>query len=214
MIKLLSILILLMFPHGLRTGAIEEYLKANLINYDSFEYRLLPTEANLNKMSIDESREFILKNKYGYIPVVVKGKNGERKSLITVRLKLMKKVLVANRLIRRGESISSGDFTFREEDVTGLRFPPLTSFTEDENLKSKINIREGEILTRNMIEKGAAIFAGNKVKAVYASGAVVVTFDAEARSAGRVGEVIRVKRNDGIIFKGKIINKNEVKIVE
>ncbi len=214
MINLLYILILLMFPHGLRTDAIKEYLHANLINYDSFEYRLLPTESNIKSMSIDESREFVLKNKYGYIPVIIKGKNGERKSLITVRLKLMKKVAVANRLIRRGENISPEDFTIREADVTGLRFPPVISLRDKGNLKSKVNIREGEILTRNMIEQGEIIYAGNKVKAVYSTGAVMVTFDAEARSAGKVGEVIRVKRNDGIIFKGKIINKYEVKIVE
>ncbi len=214
MTYLLSILILLMFPHGLKLDTIEEYLHANLIDFDSFEFRLLPNENELKSMKIDESREFILKNKYGYIPVVIKGKNGERKSLITVRLKLMKKVAVANHLIRRGEKISPEDFVFRSADVTNLRSEPVTLINANENLKSKVNIRKGVVLTKNMIEQGEMIFTGNKVKAIYEKGDVVITFDAEARTSGRAGEIIRVKRNDGIIFNGKIINRSEVKIIE
>ena len=65
-----------------------------------------------------------------------------------------------------------------------------------------------------MVEKGKTVFAGNKVTAVYQNGVVQVTFPAIVRISGRVGEIIRVKRNDGIIFKAKVINNKEVEIVE
>ncbi len=215
MIHFLYILFFVLFAQGLSPDTIESYLRANLIDFDSFEYRVVSQDIGKDEnISIDYSRTFLRKNKYGYIPIILKGKLGKRKSLLTVRLKLLKKVAVANHTIRRGETISKDDFVLKTKDVTGLRFPPITTLDGKVNFKARVNIRDGEILTDNMIEKGETIFVGNRVNAIYESGVVVVSFPAEARSSGRIGDLIRVKRNDGIIFKGKVINNKEVKIIE
>ena len=215
MIISLFILILMLFPRGISDDAIHDYLEANLINYDSFSYRLLqPVQNTKGTIKIDMSRNFILKNRYGYIPIVIEEGKVKRKSLIAVRLKLMQKVLVANRTIKRGERLSAEDVKITIKDVTDLKVKPAKTVNEISGMQARTNIRDGKIVTGNMIEKGKTVFAGNKVTAVYKNGVVQVTFPAVVRIAGKVGDVIRVKRDDGIILKAKVINNKEVEIVE
>jgi len=215
MIISLFILILMLFPRGISDDAIHDYLEANLINYDSFSYRLLqPVQNTKGTIKIDMSRNFILKNRYGYIPIVIEEGKVKRKSLIAVRLKLMQKVLVANRTIKRGERLSAEDVKITIKDVTDLKVKPAKTVDEISGMQARTNIRDGKIVTGNMIEKGKTVFAGNKVTAVYKNGVVQVTFPAVVRIAGKVGDVIRVKRDDGIILKAKVINNKEVEIVE
>ncbi len=215
MIISLFILILMLFPRGISDNAIHDYLEANLINYDSFSYRLLqPVQNTKGTIKIDMSRNFILKNRYGYIPIVIEEGKVKRKSLIAVRLKLMQKVLVANRTIKRGERLSAEDVKITIKDVTDLKVKPAKTVNEISGMQARTNIRDGKIVTGNMIEKGKTVFAGNKVTAVYKNGVVQVTFPAVVRIAGKVGDVIRVKRDDGIILKAKVINNKEVEIVE
>jgi flagella basal body P-ring formation protein FlgA len=215
MTNLLFILILMLFPRGISEGEIHNYLEANLINYDSFSYRLLqPLQDTKGAIQIDMKRNFILKNRYGYIPVVIEEGKVKRKSIIPVRLKLMQKVLVANRTIKRGERLSAEDVKLTLKDVTDLKFKPINRVDEISGMQARTNIYDGKVLTSNMIEKGKTVFAGNKVTAVYQNGVVEVTFPAVVRIAGRVGDVIRVKRDDGIILKAKVINNKEVEIVE
>jgi flagella basal body P-ring formation protein FlgA len=205
----------MLFPRGISDNAIHDYLEANLINYDSFSYRLLqPVQNTKGTIKIDMSRNFILKNRYGYIPIVIEEGKVKRKSLIAVRLKLMQKVLVANRTIKRGERLSAEDVKITIKDVTDLKVKPAKTVNEISGMQARTNIRDGKIVTGNMIEKGKTVFAGNKVTAVYKNGVVQVTFPAVVRIAGKVGDVIRVKRDDGIILKAKVINNKEVEIVE
>jgi len=205
----------MLFPRGISDDAIHDYLEANLINYDSFSYRLLqPVQNTKGTIKIDMSRNFILKNRYGYIPIVIEEGKVKRKSLIAVRLKLMQKVLVANRTIKRGERLSAEDVKITIKDVTDLKVKPAKTVDEISGMQARTNIRDGKIVTGNMIEKGKTVFAGNKVTAVYKNGVVQVTFPAVVRIAGKVGDVIRVKRDDGIILKAKVINNKEVEIVE
>jgi flagella basal body P-ring formation protein FlgA len=205
----------MLFPRGISEGEIHDYLEANLINYDSFSYRLLqPLQDPKGTIQIDMKRNFILKNRYGYIPVVIEEGNVKRKSLIPVRLELMQKVFVANRTIKRGERLSAEDVKLTLKDVTDLKFKPIKRVDKISGMQSRTNIYDGKIITGNMLEKGKTVFAGNKVTAVYQNGVVEVTFPAVVRIAGRVGDVIRVKRDDGIILKAKVINNKEVEIVE
>lgn len=200
---------------GANQDAIENYLRANLIDYAKFEYRVINPQIFEGKdYTIDYSRNFLLKNRYGYIPVILKnGKYGER-TFIRVNLKLYKKVLVAERRIRRGEKVTPADFKEEVRDVSTLRGVALTDYSQIADARTRLNIREDAILTADMVEKNDDIFAGEKITAVYVNGSVAVSFPVIARSGGRKGETIRVQRNDGIIFKAKIVNEKEVTILE
>ena len=194
---------------------IEDYLRANLLGYANFEYRILNARNIENAdFTIDYGREFKLKNHYGYIPVIIKDGKYTRNTFVTVNLKLYQKALVASRRIRRSEKISRADFQLRICDVTNLRGKAVSDFSLIKNSRMRVNLRVGEILTEEMLEKNDDVYAGEKVTAIYSNGTVAVSFPAIVRRGGKRGEIIRVQRKDGIIFKAKVINKNEVTILE
>ncbi len=196
-------------------NVIENYLRANLIDYANFEYRVINARNFEGKdFTIDYDREFTLKNHYGYIPVKLKKGKYEERTFIRVNLKLYKKTLTARRKIKRGEKIGAEDFQLKINDVTNLRGLPVSDFSQIENSRARLNIREGEIITLDMIEKIDDVIPGEKITALFESGSVAVSFPVLARSGGKIGETIRVQRKDGIIFKAKILNKNAVTIIE
>ncbi len=209
------ILVIAFLLGGSNQKAIENYLRANLIDYVNFEYRVInPQKFEKANFRIDYSREFTLKNHYGYIPVIVKNGKYEERTFIPVNLKLYKKALVAARKIRRGEIVGKEDFQIRICDVTKLREKPVSGYAELENSRAKMNIREGAILTKGMIEKNDDVFAGEKITALYSNKTVAISFPVVARSGGKKGETIRVQRKDGIVFKAKVMNKKLVTILE
>ncbi len=200
---------------GVNQNAIENYLRANLMDYANFEYRLVnPQKLEGKNYAIDYDREFTLKNRYGYIPVIIKNGKYEERTFVRVKLKLYKRTLVAGRKIKRGELLSRSDFQIRISDVTDLRGRALSDFSQIENSRARLNLREGEIVTADAVEKNDDIYPGEKVTALYRNGTVAVSFPVIARSGGRAGETVRVQREDGIIFKAKVLNKKEVTILE
>ena len=213
---MLNLLLVIAFLLGGSNGKlIENYLRANLIDYVNFEYRVInPQKFEKANFKIDYSREFLLKKHYGYIPVIVKNGKYKERTFITVNLKLYKKALVAARKIRRGEIVGKEDFQIRICDVTKLREKPVSDVAEIENSRARMNIREGAILTQGMIEKNDDIAPGEKITALYSNKTVAISFPVVARSGGKKGETIRVQRNDGIVFKAKVMNKKLVTILE
>ena len=200
---------------GAKNGVIEDYLRSQLIDYANFKYRVVNSQKFADKnWFIDYGREFTLKNHYGYIPIILKNGKYEERTFITVNLKLYRRTLVAVRKIRRGEKLFPADFETRISDVTKLRSEALTDYSQIENCRAKMNVREGAVVTRDMVEKTDDIAPGEKITAIYANGTVAVSFPAVARSGGKKGEIIRVQRKDGIIFKAKVLNKKQVTILE
>lgn len=210
-----TLLVILLLFGGINKNVIDNYLRSNLMDYDKFEYRIVnPQILENGNYKIDYSRQFRLKNHYGYIPLIIKKGKYQERTFLTVNLKLFRKAFVSVRKIRRGENVSKADFILKLCDVTNLREKPITDLSLIENSRTIVNIRENSILTNGMIEKKDDVFAGEKITAVYNNGSVLVSFPVVVRSGGKKGETIRVQRKDGIIFKAKVINKNEVAILE
>ena len=77
-----------------------------------------------------------------------------------------------------------------------------------------MNIGENAILQENMIETLPDIKAGDKVFAYSTVGTVTVTFPVSVREDGRIGETVRVVRDDRLTFKAVIVSSDKVKIIE
>lgn len=82
------------------------------------------------------------------------------------------------------------------------------------NLQASVNIGENAILQENMIEKQPDVKAGDKVFAYSTVGSVTVTFPVSIREDGRIGETVRVVRDDKLIFRAVVIDSKNVKIIE
>ena len=200
---------------------INSYLKKNLSEYKKFEYELISLPGGLNKfdskkLEIDFTRSFKGQNGFGFIPVTLdNGKRGSTNGVVTLRLKLYQDVFVASRDLKRYTVLSEGDFIIQEKDVTGQKYLPSPEISfSDEQYRLKANLSANEILLVNHFEKVPLVKIGSRVEAIFVKSNVEISFPATAREDGRLGEVIRITREDKRILNAEIISPSQVKIVE
>lgn len=205
---------------GESSSELDSYLNMKLADYKKYEYEIvsLPSivkSINDDRISISSDREFKINYGYAYIPVEIKG-SGENtmQSVVTIKMNLFNEVFVANKKIRKGDVITASDFSFVEEEVTHLRNATVKNITEFNNHQAAMNIADGAILQDNMIVTQPDIKAGNKIYAFSTVGSVTVSFPAYAREDGRIGETVRIVRDDKLTFKALIVNSQQVKIIE
>ncbi|MBK7104417.1 MAG: flagellar basal body P-ring formation protein FlgA [Ignavibacteriae bacterium] len=192
---------------------IENYLKKHLSNFKKYEYEI--TKPGNKNIIPDESREFKLENNYAYVPVNYFMQNGETKQgIITLKMKLYQDVLVSTRNINKDEELNLGDFIIEEKEITSLRTEPILNFDNINKFRARINISSESVIGKNMVEVIPDVKIGDNVNAVYSKGIIHISFNAAARTEGKVGDVIKIRTEDKKIFKAVIINYNTVKIVE
>lgn len=128
--------------------------------------------------------------------------NKLRRVEIPVRIKLVKEVLVAKKMISRGETIS--------DENTLVERKELPSSINPEDIKSelilgkiaKYSIVKGTILSKDLVQEPLAIRRGEKVRVVVLSGKVQINTYGVALNDANAGEQVRVRRegNGGIII--------------
>ena len=203
-----------------RNTELDSYLNRKLADYNKYEYEVISlpsyvSSINDERISISSDRDFRINYGYAYIPVDIKLSNENiSQSVVTVKVNLYTEVYVANRRIRRGDIISLTDFTIKEEEVTHLRNGVVKDTAKINNHQASINIAEGAILQDNMIETIPDLRVGDKAFAYSSVGSVLVSFPVTVREKGRIGETVRVVRDDGLTFKALIVASNKVKIIE
>ena len=212
-VNILSLLIITNSNQGLNLDA---FLHDQLSDYSRIEYTIVsPSNIDLTKCKIDDSRDTKLAGKFAYLPIKETNSNGSSNNkLITVKLKLFKNVLVANRNLSKKEFLNKNDFRIAEKEVASLRSAPVNIAVHISDYRSKLRISEKTVLEGNMLEKIPDIKVGDRVEAMFINNSVNISFAVTARSEGVVGDIIKIKRDDKKIFKAKIINNNSVKIIE
>ncbi|MDP4172802.1 MAG: flagellar basal body P-ring formation chaperone FlgA [Bacteroidota bacterium] len=197
---------------------IENYLKEQLKGYEKFEFELVSSPATKpsDKISIDQDRQFRLSGNMAYVPVKIYSIDGRNSSssLLSVRVKLYKMIFVATTAIKYGTELKESNFVQKLSDVAQLRGLPVEDLKEISSTKSKFNIREGDILTKESIQPLPLIRNGEKVVAIFSSGNLSITLDAAARQDGAKGDIIRIVTPDKKLFKAKVVDENSVIIQE
>jgi flagella basal body P-ring formation protein FlgA len=193
----------------------DKYLKKNLSQYESFEYSVLQNRSEFKTIKIIEDREFSLNGNLVYVPVEGITKDGRSvKSIITIRVKLYKSILVAAKQLERAQVFTPADFVLRKMDITQIKGTTLTSVKGIDTFRARIILRQGEPVIVENIEPKPIILTGDKVEAKLTSGSVVVSFDVFSRQDGIPGCVITVISKDKKQYKAKVIDSQNVTIVE
>ena len=163
------------------------------------------SKGDIKKIEISSSS---LKREKGFLKVLLK--NGKR-VYFSYEIEAFIEVLKADRNIKKGEPILSSFFSKSKEKFKFFYQKPVTkgNFL---GFKAKRFIKEGEILTKNMIKKRGEIEKGDKVMAYIKENGLIVSFEAVSLDEGGVGDIIRVNKDKRKIFKGKVISKNAVEI--
>jgi flagella basal body P-ring formation protein FlgA len=198
---------------------LENYLHKNLSSYDGFEYEIVSgkwDEKNTGSEIIEEA-PLLIKGDLASIQVKLTQNGKELKTIFNLRLKLYKILLTSAREIKKGEPLSINDFRSAKIDVAHLKGTPFNSADELMEYEAKVNISQGTVLVKEIIEKSPIIQPGNKVQAVLESENVLVSTEATSKQEGAKGDIIKIEiQMNGCrkIFKAKIEDFNKVTIVE
>lgn len=211
-------ILLNIFSLSINALSIDEYLLKELSEYSKFEYEAAAFPSDVQKLdderiSIDNNRSIKLNGSFLYVPIELKKENGQLlKSTITLKVKLYKYVYVSLNSIKKGELISVSEFDYIEKEVTGIR--SSTDINFNKKYRARTNITESSILELGLIEENPIVNIGSEVNAFKVVGNVMVSFTAKARQEGKLGESIKVLREDNKVFKAEVLDSLNVKIIE
>jgi flagella basal body P-ring formation protein FlgA len=215
MLTLISILLIALFDnsHQLETH-LKNYLDSKLKSYSKYEYQIMNMPKSYSKIEINNEKEFRINKNYGYIPIsIYSGKNSVSASLLTLRLKLYKEVLVAQAKIERNVCLQKEMFVSKIENVTSVDGYVFEVGDEINLFRSKSIIREGSILTKEMMDRVPLVKIGDKVIMHTGKNGVDVTADVISRQEGVEGSLINVQCG-GAIYKAKILDKYNLRLEE
>lgn len=214
LILLLNILFLLNGTDELK-NTVDEYLKKNLSAYASYEFQIIKQPENYSSISVDENGLFSLNGNLATIPVRVKySDNSVQQNHLVLRIKLFKEVFIASRMISRNEVLTLADFRREVKEVTQLRGTPIESIVELSSMTSKSSIPLGSVLIFESFQAAPVVNAGDKVTAQSNVGNVMITIEAFARQNGTEGEIIKIQTKDKKQFKARVLNFENVLIIE
>lgn len=191
----------------------EEKLKQKLGDVKRVEVFILTAPNLAGKVEIDDENDIKINGDKCYIPATITDKNTRKKAIITATMKIYKDVYIAAKDIKKGEELSEEDFIVKECEIASLRTMPLGDLNEIRNYRAKINIKSGEILSRNHIEKKPLVKRGDKLTGVFESSYVQISLTVYAREDGGAEDIIRVITPEKRIYKAQILNEQTVKII-
>ncbi len=196
-------------------GELDNYLKKNLSEYQDYKYEIMQLPSSYKKIELLKPNDFNLSGNMIYVPVQVIDKSGRKfRSILSVKLKLYKNVLVSVKKINRKADLSENDFEYKKEDITRIKGTPVYSINGIKLLRSKVMIKPGDILIKQMTEKIPVINIGDVLNARYVTGNVIVSLKVFSRQEGITGGIITVITSDKKLFKAKVIDSKNVIIIE
>jgi len=132
---------------------------------------------------------------------------------IRVKIAYFENVLIATDRIGRHQLINNENCMAKRMEITSLTARPLTSENSLADLRSKRDIRKGQILSSGSTEKIPTILSGQGVSILYKSTILEISAKGKAMESGYVGEKIRIKNEQSKkIITGIIVDSETVEI--
>ncbi len=213
MINLINILLIILFNANDFEVKLKNYLDKKLSNFEKYEIEIVSIPKNYLEIKIDEEKNFQLSKNYGYIPVIVRGSNNNYKSsVITLKLKLFKKVLVVKKNIQVDECLNEKYLEEKLLDVSQLNGNTFSILENINEFKSKTFLKENSVLLYEHVKKIPLISKGDKIILHAGGNGVDVSIEAISRQDGYSGEIISVQALNKI-YKAKVIDKQNLELV-
>ncbi len=193
---------------------LKAYLDNKLSGYTKYEFQIMQSLEKFARIEINTEKKLKIVKNYGYLPVTLYDKdNNASSSLLTIKLKLFKNVLVASQAINRSEELMDSMFTEKNIDISLLTGKPIDPAEDILDHRSRVFIKEGDILRKEMIEPIPVVNKGDSIVLHAGKNGVDVTVDCIARQEGCIGDVISVQSVNKL-YKAKIIDKYNLMLVE
>lgn len=194
---------------------IESFLESRLKGYDRIEFEIVKAPATTDKFRLMKDENIQRKGSLAYIPFIISNPGQrERTFYSVVRIKLYKKVPVMTADLKPRTELNPNHFEFQTKEVSGLNGTILNESYELQNLRTKTHVRKGSILIKEYFEKRPAVKTGDSVNILSGSGSVSVSIEGTVKQDGGIGDLIFVVAKNKKQFKAKVIDSNNVLIVE
>lgn len=190
-----------------------QYLQKEYPEYEKIEIQLQKNFSSDEKIIVDFTRKINLGKGIAYIPVIATKGKKTSSSIVSVKVQLFKKLLVAAKDFERKEVLINSGFEEKVLEVSKINGTAVNKDFAISDYRAKSFIKKGEILFEEKMEKIPLISTGDKVFAEVRTGSVVVTTEALARQNGSTGDLIELVSSSNKIIKARIVNANKV-IVE
>lgn len=214
MMNALIILFSLFVADSSIESSIDNYLKSKLTDYVSFEYEIVRLPKSYTSVEIDYNEPFKLTGDNLYVPVTIKKSNeNELSANILLKVSLYKFGMLANDNIERNSELNNDLFRFALIDVTKLR-DELVEVNQIEEMRNRLFIEKDSPVTNSMLEEKPVVNAGDVVWLNSIVGSVSIKMHGIARQDGGAGNTIRVKTNDNKLFRVKVIDSQNVLVLE
>ena len=201
-----------LFAQSFKEQALQ-YFQKEYPGYEKIEMQFQNNYSPDEKIVIDYTRNINLGKGMAFIPVIATKGNKTSSSILSVKVQLFKKLLVANKNYDRKELLFKSGFEEKVINVTHLNGHPVETDFVVSDYHAKSFIKKGEILFEEKMEKIPLISSGDKVFAEVRNGNVVVITEAFARQQGSTGDLIELVSQNNKIIKARIVDANKV-IVE
>jgi flagella basal body P-ring formation protein FlgA len=194
---------------------IKSKLQQEFSDYSRVEFEVLKAPKNIKKVLFKETDDINVIGNTAYVPVYSVDRRGKKKrTTISVRVKLYKEVYVSMNNIKKRDPINVGNFELVEKEITSVHGKIVMSLGEVIGSRAGRNIRKGDILTSESIEKMPVIFPGDKISAASVMGNVQISFSAFSKQEGSIGDIIRIRTTNNEIYRAEIIDYKNVIIIE
>ena len=132
---------------------------------------------------------------------------------VTADVRFFRRVLVAGRNIRRGDTVGADAVEVAERDVTRLRHGFYRAAAEVEGMQARRPLHFGDIVSRDHVQPMPVVSRGDELNLVLDGGNMRLTARATALQAGGVGQRIRVRNADsGKVLQGWVADARTVEI--
>jgi flagella basal body P-ring formation protein FlgA len=193
---------------------LRDYLLKRFSDCEKLEYEIASNIKLSTIEGIDYSREYSVNKNIVTIPVLLRKNQSTANSYLSVKIKLYKTVLVAAENIDRNEILFNNNFRKEVKDVSILNGTPISELDNNSGLVSKLYIRQGSVLLREMTEGVPDIEINQRITLHAGKNGVDISLDVTTREKGFIGDIIRVVTPENKILRAKIIDKNNVVIEE
>lgn len=189
------------------------FLDSKFAAYEKYEYEIAELPKNISKIEIDEDREIRINKNYAYVPVKLFYHDSKPySSFITLKVRLFKKVLIANQPVGKGELLSSFQFDEVIKDAANIKGTPLDELGMP--LICKTSLKEGMVLIKEFTEAAPDVEHNERLILHSGKNGVDISLEVTSREKGKIGDVIRVVSSDKNIFKAKLIDKYNAVLID
>ena len=137
------------------------------------------------------------------------------KTSVSVKIGILKPVLVTSQAIKAGESITSEKLMLETRDIAPSDESPILDTCRISGMVASRFMPAGRMLTASSLMQPPVIRSGDKVTIRYSQGPVELSVDGVARESGLIGESIRVMNaNSRKIIRAVVLNSSTVAIGE